>query len=354
VLLLSLRAATRAYARRRPWYAHRTLLVGRRRQAQALAHKLARHPEYGIDLVDTIDLSAAAQERMPGARPRVVRKEDVPGLVEELGVHRVILVSPPRMELAGERFHLARELGERGVRVDLLPAWFEVVGTRLEVHDLEGTSLLTVPFIRLSRGSLFVKRVFDLTVAGLALLLLLPLLIMVALAIKLDSPGPVLFRQRRIGRWGLPFDLVKFRSMTDDADARKDEVADLNFHGGALDMGMFKARQDPRITRVGAFLRRTSLDELPQLWNIVRGDMSMVGPRPLIEPEAAQVEGHFRRRAAQTPGLTGLWQVNGRSEVPFDAMVNLDYLYVTTWSLWGDLKILMKTVPAVLARRGAY
>jgi lipopolysaccharide/colanic/teichoic acid biosynthesis glycosyltransferase len=164
----------------------------------------------------------------------------------------------------------------------------------------------------------------------------------------------VFFRQRRIGKDGKSFSLVKFRSMHADADVRKQDVRGLSFHGDGLGQGMFKIRRDPRITRVGAFLRRTSLDELPQLFNIVRGEMSLVGPRPLIEDEDRQVEGRFRRRLDLTPGLTGLWQIHGRSEIPLHSMISLDYLYVTSWSLWGDIKILMKTVPAVTGRRGAY
>jgi lipopolysaccharide/colanic/teichoic acid biosynthesis glycosyltransferase len=175
-----------------------------------------------------------------------------------------------------------------------------------------------------------------------------------ALAIKLDSPGPVLFRQRRVGRNDKPFEVFKFRSMCNGADAQKQAVAALNLHGGGTDTGMFKIRADPRITRVGAFLRRYSLDELPQLFNIVRGEMSLVGPRPLIETEDRQVEGRFRRRLGITPGLTGLWQAHGRSDIPFEEMVSLDYLYVTNWSLWGDVKLLMRTVSAVLRGRGAY
>jgi lipopolysaccharide/colanic/teichoic acid biosynthesis glycosyltransferase len=164
----------------------------------------------------------------------------------------------------------------------------------------------------------------------------------------------VLFRQRRIGRDDEPFELFKFRSMDDGADRQKQNVAELNYHGGGTESGMFKIRSDPRITQVGAFLRRYSLDELPQLFNILRGQMSFVGPRPLIETEDRQVEGRFRRRLGITPGLTGLWQVNGRSEIPFDEMVSLDYLYATNWSLWGDVKLLMRTVSAVLRARGAY
>jgi lipopolysaccharide/colanic/teichoic acid biosynthesis glycosyltransferase len=173
-------------------------------------------------------------------------------------------------------------------------------------------------------------------------------------AIKLASPGPVLFRQRRIGKGDRPFEVYKFRSMSADADARKDEVAQLNFHGGANDNGMFKIREDPRVTRVGRVLRRYSLDELPQLFNIIRGQMSLVGPRPLIENEDRQIEGRLRRRLDLTPGLTGLWQANRRLGIPFEEMVNLDYLYVTNCSLWGDVKLLMRTCSVVTRGRGAY
>jgi lipopolysaccharide/colanic/teichoic acid biosynthesis glycosyltransferase len=163
-----------------------------------------------------------------------------------------------------------------------------------------------------------------------------PVLAACAIAIKLDSPGPVLFRHRRVGRHDRPFEVFKFRSMYVDAYSRKDEVARLNFHGGGNDVGVFKVREDPRITRVGCFLRRYSLDELPQLFNILRGEMSFVGPRPLIKTEDRQIEGRFRRRLSLTPGL---WQAHGRTDIPFAQMVNLDHLYMTNWSLWGDVKL---------------
>jgi exopolysaccharide biosynthesis polyprenyl glycosylphosphotransferase len=285
---------------------------------------------------------------MPGG------SSDVVAQVLALGVDRVFQAWSPQGEDHEERFEVARELSEHGVRVDLVPSWFELLGARLELNELEGLPILTVPSGRLGSTSLRVKRAFDLVVSTLLLLVLVPVLAVCAAAIKLDSPGPVFFRQRRIGKDGKPFELFKFRSMCLQADERKDEVRSLSFVGGELSAGLFKIRRDPRVTRVGAVLRRASLDELPQLINIVRGEMSLVGPRPLIEVEDRQVEGRFRRRLALTPGLTGLWQVNGRSEIPMQTMISLDYLYVTSWSLWGDIKILIKTVPAVAARRGAY
>jgi lipopolysaccharide/colanic/teichoic acid biosynthesis glycosyltransferase len=184
-------------------------------------------------------------------------------------------------------------------------------------------------------------------VSALALLLLSPALAAIALAVRLDMPGPVLFRQARAGRGGRTFEMLKFRTMALDAEARKAELAHLNKHRES-DPRMFKVPNDPRVTRVGRFLRRYSLDELPQLWNVLRGDMSLVGPRPLILEEHRHVEGWRERRLDLKPGITGLWQVLGRDGIPFGEMVELDYRYVTTWSLLNDFKLLLRTVPLVV------
>ena len=208
----------------------------------------------------------------------------------------------PAMSESRGRVEVVWELSELGIHVDLVPSWSDVVGTRFEVNQMEGMPVLTMPRPRLARSSLRIKRALDLVLGTLALIVLAPVLAACAIAIKLDSPGPVFFRQRRIGRDDQPFEVFKFRSMRADADRHKDDVAKLNFHGGGNDNGMFKIREDPRITRVGRFLRRYSLDELPQLFNILRGEMSFVGPRPLIETEDRQIEGRFRRRLSLTPG----------------------------------------------------
>jgi exopolysaccharide biosynthesis polyprenyl glycosylphosphotransferase len=277
---------------------------------------------------------------------------DVETLIERLDIDRVMLA--PALSESHRRVDLVCELSELGVHIDLIPSWSDVVGARLELHEMEGMPLLTLPRAVLGRFALRLKRALDLVFAAAASVVFAPVLIACAVAIKLDSPGPVLFRQRRIGKDDRPFEVFKFRSMFVDADARKEEVATLNFHGGSNESGMFKIREDPRITRAGRVLRRFSLDELPQLLNILRGEMSFVGPRPLIENEDRQIEGRLRRRLDLTPGLTGLWQAHGRSEIPFEEMVNLDYLYVTNWSLWGDIKLLMRTCSAVMRGRGAY
>ena len=202
----------------------------------------------------------------------------------------------------------------------------------------------------LGRFNVLVKRVFDLIFGSLLLLVASPILVATAIAIKIDSRGPVFFRQERMGRRGAPFRILKFRSMTAGAEKLRHELDDQNEYSGP----MFKIRADPRITRTGSFIRRWSIDELPQLFNVMTGDMSLVGPRPLWVEEARQCRGWTRKRLEITPGITGLWQVLGRSSIPFDEMVKLDYVYVTGWSLSWDIQLLLETVPAVLAKRGAY
>jgi exopolysaccharide biosynthesis polyprenyl glycosylphosphotransferase len=357
VLLVVLRSAARCFATRQVWYLQNAVIVGPVRQASAILQKILRHPEWGINVVACVASPGGTRfadrtTRLLDLVPVLPGDADVVEQVNRLDVDRVMLA--PAVSESRRWAHVIRELSDLGVHVDLVPSWSDVVGKRFDLHELEGMPLLTMPRPSLGKSALRLKRALDLAASAIALLILAPVFAACAVAIKLESPGPVFFRQRRIGRGDLPFDVFKFRSMQLDADERKDEVADLNFHGGANDHGMFKIREDPRITRVGQFLRRYSLDELPQLLNILRGDMSLVGPRPLIETEDRQIEGRFRRRLDLTPGLTGLWQANGRSEIPFEEMVNLDYLYVTNWTLWGDLKLLMRTCSAVVRGRGAY
>jgi exopolysaccharide biosynthesis polyprenyl glycosylphosphotransferase len=356
VLMMTLRSVVRAFARRRPWYVQQALVIGPRSQAAAIVQKIERHPEWGIEA-----FACAAVPRSERASARFVREGDIDTpttdtdlieLARSIGADRVMLA--PALSQSHARADLICGLSELGVHVDLIPSWSDVVGARLDLHEMEGMPLLTIPRTRLRRSAFRLKRALDLAAGTLALVVLALPMLACAIAIKLDSRGPVFFRQRRVGRDDRPFELFKFRSMCDDADDRKDDVAQLNLHGGGNDSGMFKIREDPRVTRVGAFLRRYSLDELPQLLNVLRGDMSFVGPRPLIEDEDRQVEGRFRKRLGLTPGLTGPWQVHGRSEIPFEEMVSLDYLYVTNWSLSGDVKLLMRTLPAVLRGSGAY
>jgi lipopolysaccharide/colanic/teichoic acid biosynthesis glycosyltransferase len=220
----------------------------------------------------------------------------------------------------------------------------------MRVHAAEGIPLLGLAPARLSSSSLFLKRVFDIVLSSVALVPLLPLFVLTAAAIRLDSSGPVFFRQVRMGHNDRTFTILKFRTMVADADEHKADVAHLNKHLHG-DPRMFKAPGDPRVTRVGGILRRYSLDELPQLFNVLRSEMSLVGPRPLILDEDQHVDGWGRRRLDLKPGITGLWQVLGRDDIPFEEMVALDYRYVTTWSLSNDLQLMVRTLPAVFRKR---
>jgi exopolysaccharide biosynthesis polyprenyl glycosylphosphotransferase len=226
-------------------------------------------------------------------------------------------------------------------------------------EDVRGTAFrhrLLFHFKRLTwiavvRGTYLVKRLLDVVGALLLLLLLSPLLLGIALAVKLDSPGPILFRQTRVGRYGVLFPMWKFRSMYIDAEERKRALLAQNEMAGGV---LFKMKNDPRITRVGRFIRRASIDELPQLWNVLLGDMSLVGPRPALPSEVNQYSLAERRRLEVIPGITCIWQVSGRSDIPFEQQVHLDVQYIESQSIWLDLKLLLLTVPAVLLGRGAY
>jgi exopolysaccharide biosynthesis polyprenyl glycosylphosphotransferase len=269
--------------------------------------------------------------------------ESIRHLVSELRVHRIILA--PTTTDACEVTELIRVAKVVGVRVSVLPRMLEAVGTAVEFDDVDGMTMLGVRRFGLVRSSRLLKRAFDIVVGACLLLLTGPVMAAIALAIRFDTEGPVLFRQPRVGRDGRHFRMFKFRSMVIDADGQKDRLRALNEAG----VGLFKITDDPRVTRVGSFLRRTSLDELPQLFNVLRGEMSLVGPRPLVIDEDAQVVGLDRSRLHLTPGMTGPWQVLG-TRVPIQEMVGIDYLYVANWSLWLDVKIMLRTVRHVLRR----
>jgi exopolysaccharide biosynthesis polyprenyl glycosylphosphotransferase len=324
----------------------RTLIVGGGGEARLVYRKLQAHPEYGLEVVGFL-AGGEESEDVPG--PILGSCDDVAGIVDELEVDRVLLASS--IASHEEMLDLVRSVRRPDVQVSIVPRYFEIFTSHATLDDIEGMPVVTLPPMRLGRSSRLLKRSFDVCASGLTLLALSPLLAAVALIIRLDSPGPALYRQPRRGRSGSMFRIVKFRTMNVGAEQRRAEVLHMNDVDGPL----FKIKgQDPRVTRVGAFLRRTSLDELPQLWNVLRGEMSLVGPRPFVVYEADQITGWASRRLDMTPGITGLWQVLGRNDIPFEEMTKLDYLYVTNWSLWWDLKILCQTVPVVLAKRGAY
>jgi exopolysaccharide biosynthesis polyprenyl glycosylphosphotransferase len=347
------RAAARALARRQLAYLQNTVIVGAGDVGQLIAKKMLQHPEYGINLVGFVD--AAPRERADNLEHLTVlgSPDQLPGIMHLFDVERVIIAFSN--ESHSETLDLIRSMKDLDVQIDIVPRLFEVVGPKVGIHTVEGIPLVSLPPLRLSRSSRLLKRTLDLVASLAALVLLTPLFAVVGWRIKARSPGPIFFRQVRMGRGDKTFRIFKFRTMTIDADQRKADVAHLNMHaqnGG--DPRMFKVPDDPRVTRVGVLLRRYSIDELPQLINVLKGEMSLVGPRPLILAEDQYITDWARKRLDLKPGMTGLWQVLGRSEIPFEEMTKLDYLYVTNWSLWGDLRLLVQTLPALVRARRAY
>jgi exopolysaccharide biosynthesis polyprenyl glycosylphosphotransferase len=344
VLLMLARAAARAIALRiAP--AERCLFIGDEVSARTIRSKLTDHGGVKAKMVAHLDLDKFAPWSTDNCSTS--RLSEIRDLAQTLDVHRAIIA--PRSADAGEMLDLVRTLKAVGVRVSVLPRLLEVVGSSVEFDDLHGVTVMGVRRFDLTRSSAAVKRAFDLLGASLGLLAISPLMLAIAVAIKLDShSGPVFFRQLRVGRHGQRFHMLKFRTMIPEADALKDSLR----HRNEAREGLFKIADDPRVTRVGKFLRKSALDELPQLLNIVRGEMSLVGPRPLVIEEDREIEGWHRRRLELMPGMTGHWQILGPARVPLSEMVAIDYLYVANWSLWTDVKILLRTVPHVIGRRG--
>ena len=347
-LSLALRALARGRVHRSPALRQRTVIVGSGLVAGQLVQKLRTHKQFGLVPIGFVDDDVHESGSLD--LPCLGRLNDLAEILAGRAADRVMIA----FSLAShQRLHRAiRACRDHGVAVDVVPRLFEFLdGTRTLDH-VGGLPVLSIGPQRLSRSSRAAKRALDVAASSLALAVLAPAIALVAAAIKLDSRGPVLFRQPRAGRGGRVFTVYKFRSMYADAEERKRALQAVN----DLDDGvMFKIHDDPRITRVGSLLRRFSLDELPQLLNVLRGEMSLVGPRPLILPESdALAEEWHGRRLDLRPGITGPWQVYGRSDIPFQEMVRFDYQYVAGWSLARDIEILLATVPAVLAGRGAY
>ena len=310
----------------------RCLLVGRPSVLDQLECKFASYPR--VSLVGRVRTEEVSSDHQ---KLREIAERDQ--------VHRIIIdtdASSPAAILG-----IVRAANATGLQVSLLPSMLTAVGGSVVFDDVGGLVLMGVPRFGLSRSSLVLKRCFDLVGATLALILAAPVMTLIAIAVRLDSHGPALFRQTRVGRDGAPFRMLKFRSMVDGAEALKDTLRPHNEADG-----LFKIEADPRITRVGGLLRRTGLDELPQLFNVLAGDMSLVGPRPLVLDEDRRVTGFDRHRLHLTPGITGRWQTLGAARIPLEEMVKIDYLYIANWSPWADFKIMVETIGYLARRRG--
>jgi exopolysaccharide biosynthesis polyprenyl glycosylphosphotransferase len=350
-LVVAGRALARALCRRRVEYVQNAVIVGAGEVGQQVAQKFLQHPEYGVNVVGFVD--DMPKERREGLEQLSLLgpPSAINDIVRAFDIDRVVIAfSKASPE---ETVELVRSLGDFYLQVDIVPRLFDVVSPRTTMHNVEGVPLIGLPPFHLSRSSHMLKRAMDVCVSAATLLLAAPVLTLIALGIKLDSRGPVLFRQRRIGSQDRPFTMLKFRTMDEDAEQRKHALAHLNRHARrGRDPRMFKIPNDPRVTRFGRILRRYELDELPQLWNVLKGEMSLVGPRPLVLDEAREVHGWGRRRLDLRPGMTGLWQVLGRSAISFEEMLRLDYEYVTSWTLWNDFRLLGRTIPLVFSGRG--
>ncbi len=343
------RALGRGWAHRLAPLRQRTVIVGSGIVADRLADRLDRHTEFGLETIGLVDDDVHTLNGTPRL-PKLGSLEQLNQVLDECEVDRVIIAFSRASHQ--QLLSCIRACRDHRVAVDVVPRLFELLDGAQSLNQIGGLPLLSIGAPPLTGVSRLAKRGLDIILSALALVVLSPLLLAVAIAIKLDSRGPVLFHQLRAGRGETEFMLVKFRSMYRDAEERKRHY---EVENEATDGVMFKIKKDPRITRVGRFLRRTSLDELPQLLNVLHGEMSLVGPRPLILSEARHTaQSWHARRLDLRPGITGLWQISGRSDLPFQEMVRFDYQYVSGWSLARDLEILLATIPVVLAGRGAY
>ncbi len=346
VLLVPMaRAATRWLVRPSAQSGARMLVVGSGQVASVVLQRLTN--------VDGMNLIGCVDDGFPlGGEPSPQSNllgtlDDLPRIVHEQAIDHIIVAFSPATgaKLAG----LLRSLADQ-VQISVVPRLFDLLTVRSHVDDLHGLPVVDVAPAALGPADRFAKRALDIVVSGVGLLITSPVMISLAIAVRFTSPGRVLFRQERTGKDGQAFRICKFRTMYTDAEKRKADLGTVNEVDGPL----FKIHDDPRITGIGGLLRKSSLDELPQMLNVFKGDMSLVGPRPFVMSESAEIAGWAARRFAVRPGMTGLWQISGRNDLPYEELCRLDYSYVASWSLWWDLRILWHTPSSVLRRRGAY
>lgn len=359
--LLTFRAILRTFARSRNWNRRPVATIGDAFGLSALSDRMSRHPEWSLDvrteiemdLTGTFGLYSSSDSEGVSERPRTAGESKLS--TEEM-IDRLVENDVERAIIAGGsgsfslRSKLIRKLVENGIVVDFVAGGPETFYPSTSLHHLEGMTVMSMRPSRQQPFAAALKRALDVFVSASLLVVASPVLLLSAVAIRLDSAGPVIFRQPRGGRDGETFYVSKLRTMGAGADHIRDE---LRSQGHSDEGGMLKIQNDPRITRVGGYLRSWSIDEIPQLWNVLVGDMSLVGPRPLPLDESSLVSDDFKVRENMRPGITGPWQVMGRSDIPMHDMLKLDYTYVVGWTLVEDLKLLLRTVTAVVKRTGA-
>lgn len=338
----------RAWRYRRGIGVDRVLVVGCGEIGRAVMGSIMARPELGYQVAGFLDDDPERRQQDLGRFRALGSIETLPDVLSSQDIDEVVIALPWRS--IEKIMDVMAQCEPRGVRARIVPDLFQLRLNRVDIDDISGIPLIGVRDASIRGWNRALKRLSDIVVAVISLVIASPILALVAILIKWDSPGPVLFPQVRVGRGGRQFTLYKFRSMIIGADEAKDRLRDLNEATGPL----FKIRDDPRLTRVGRWLRRLSIDELPQLWNVLKGDMSLVGPRPPVPAEVDQYQPWHRKRLLVSPGVTGLWQVSGRSKLTFDEMVMLDLFYAENWSLGLDFKIMLRTIPTVIMGTGAY
>jgi exopolysaccharide biosynthesis polyprenyl glycosylphosphotransferase len=322
------------------------LIVGKGELAEKVSLTLNKHPELGFQIIGFIDEEGNSDK---ASKVQTMGKiNDIPDILHEIIVDEVVFAVPIE---DCERMTEAIKLCEvEGIKVRIVADLFERTIARTKIDDIDGIPIITLETGPAQEIAIAIKRILDVIISLLSLIMLTPLFGIIAILIKFDSPGPVFFKQERMGQNGRRFVLLKFRSMIEEAEQVKEQLQGLNEASGPV----FKMRADPRITKTGYFLRKTSLDELPQFINVLKGEMSLVGPRPPLPDEVAQYKNWQRRRLSMKPGITCIWQVSGRSNVSFEKWMKMDMEYIDNWSLGLDIKLLLKTIWVVLHGKGAY
>jgi exopolysaccharide biosynthesis polyprenyl glycosylphosphotransferase len=334
--------------RARGYGVSRTIIVGAGEVGRTVMRTVVARPELGYDIIGFVDDDPAKGQTDIGRFKALGSVDLLPQLIDKKAIDEVIITLPWMSHRKTMR--IVHECARRQVGARIVPDLFQLSLSQVDVNDLGGIPLIGVREVSIGQGALLIKRGMDIVIAALALIAGAPLAMLIAVAIRLESPGPIIFRQTRVGKGGKLFEIYKFRSMRAGAEEEMESLRELDETDGIT----FKIRKDPRMTCIGRFLRRTSLDELPQFWNVLRGDMSVVGPRPNIPSEVAEYKEWHKQRLEVSPGLTGLWQVSGRSLLSFDETALLDIYYIENWSLWLDFRILLRTIPTVLSGEGAF
>ena len=336
------------YLRRRGIGTKRVLIVGAGEVARTVMRAVVANPECGFQIVGFLDDNPTKGETDIGRFKALGRTDNLTDLLIKEKIDEVILTLP--WQYHRKIMTLMSQCERQNVSTRIVPDMFQMRLSHMQIEEVAGVPMIGMREVSISGLNQFIKRMIDVTIAGLAVILGAPLAALLALMIKMESPGPVLFEQQRVGKNGRLFTMYKFRSMVDGADYQKESLLYLNEANGPL----FKIKNDPRMTRVGKLMRRLSLDEFPQFYNVLTGDMSLIGPRPPIPSEVEQYQEWHKRRLEVAPGITGLSQISGRSELSFDETALLDIYYIENWSPGLDTKILLRTIPRVLFGNGAY